>query len=56
MDQNELNDKMRLKRMELQMAGSTDQKKKIQNALTILQYQKQIEDLKDKIQQLRGSG
>lgn len=56
MDQNQLNDKMRLKRLELQMADSSDQKKKIQNALTILQFQKQIEDLKNKIQQLRDSG
>lgn len=55
MDQNEINDKMRLKRLELELTDSTDQRQKIQTTLKILQLEKQIEDLKDRIQQLRDS-
>lgn len=55
MDQNEIDDKMRLKRLELELADTTDQRKKIQKALTILQHQKAIEELKEKIKRLRAS-
>lgn len=55
MSKKELSDKMRLKRLELELADTSEQRKKIQNALTILQHQTGIEDLKLKIQKIRDS-
>ena len=55
MNQNQINDKMRLKRLELQLADNNEQKQKIQKALSILQLQKELEDIKDRIQRLRDS-
>ena len=55
MEQNDLNDKIRLKRLELQLVDNNEQKQKIQKALSILQLQKELEDIKDRIQRLRDS-
>lgn len=55
MDTEELNNQVKLKQTQLQIADSNEQRQKIQNQLTVLRYKKEIEVLKEKINQLQSA-
>ena len=50
-----LNSKIELKQKELSLSSDHEVRNKIQKQLTILRYQKQIEEIKEKIKRLRES-
>ena len=50
-----LNSKIQLKQTELNLSTDQKQRDEIRRKLTILRYQKQIEELKEKIKDLRNS-
>jgi hypothetical protein len=52
MDIGEINDQIRLKRFELQVTKDYHKKRVIQNKIKKLEYQKEIEIIKDKIRKI----
>lgn len=50
----DLNDQLQIKQLQLQLAIDTDTKQRIQNQIQVLQFKKEIETIKAKIQQLES--
>ena len=48
----DLNDKINFKNTELRMTDDSAQRQKLQNDIRVLQYRKEIEDIKEKIRLL----
>lgn len=48
----DLNDKINLKNTELRMTDDSAKRQKLQNDIRVLQYRKEIEDIKEKIRLL----
>jgi len=54
MDLENINDKIRLKQLELNLEDSTDRRNRIMIQLKILQLQKNVEQINTQIEQLRN--
>ncbi len=49
----DVNEKIRVTQLELNLVDSPEDKERIRNRLEILQHQKRIEQIKDKVKKLR---
>ena len=52
MDINDINDQLKLKKVELQVAKGYKERSRIQNQIKKLEFQKEIEIIKDKIKRI----